>query len=523
MAPIYIPPQLRAARFLDLPHEIIILISRFLSTKSLLNFLLVNREINTLCTLILETPHPNNGDLQRAIAWHAMYQKEEKLYRILKNSKRELMKHQGAQFDALTYCCGAGFTITTQWLLDIGIHPDITNPEPERDTPLKQRHCASPLLGAAMANNGAIVAQLLMTKAELTMYGLDDVMRLLFGVPEQPRDLHIAKMLVAAGINLQMRDIHGTTTLHYAAAEYNGPEVRFLVENGVDLNVRGAGGSNALAYAIKAGNFETMEALLDLGLRLDVICHFTWFPMHTAAKSGGADVVEYLLSAGADPNIINGVSGYTPLYYASLAEDDDAEKVALAILKAGGSFRTDVNSTKAIMIRAIEDQWHEFLHEAFKSLQTREEPVTVPDIFFIAAASMGNIGLMQALHSSLDVDFEYKTLPAYHWGWSALGEAVKYGGDDAVEWIIQRARARRFDFLDVDRNNLYYIAFALPHPKRERTIQLLLKHFEPDEVITPNRFGITPLEVRQPIGRFPKKLILHVTARIPPIGFKSGV
>jgi hypothetical protein len=71
--PPYLLPRPRATVLTGLPKELLIRISRFLSTNSLCSFLLVNREINQLCTLVLETPTPKSGDLQRAIAYHTTH------------------------------------------------------------------------------------------------------------------------------------------------------------------------------------------------------------------------------------------------------------------------------------------------------------------------------------------------------------------------------------------------------------------------------------------------------------------
>ncbi|KAL3457129.1 ankyrin repeat-containing domain protein [Aspergillus heterothallicus] len=522
-----IPPRPRAARFLDLPREIILLISRFLSTKSLLSFVLVNREINSLCTLVLETPHPRNGDLQRAIEWHtAVYTHEERLLRILKNSRRELMKDQECQYNALTFSCLAGFTTVTQWLLnDLSIFPDIRHPDPEKQTRLTELDIRSPLLAAAIHKNLAIVSQLLMTDADLTGYDLQEVMSLLFHdeEAEEPSDMHVANMLVLAGLNLDIRDEHGAAPIHHADS---GLDIRFLVEHGIDVYEPSAAGITPFAYAIYENNVDTMETLMDLGVEHDRLATLTQFPLHLAAEGGGLAAVDCLLDAQADPNIRTPGAGRTPFHYASLSRERDSQDKAISILQAGGLFSTDAASTRNILVRAMESGWRQFLWDAcatvpgagwspLTSMQPRQGPVLEPTYFFMAAASTGNIPLMQSLIHLVDVDFEHKHTPMHRWGCSALGQAVEYGGDLAVAWLIRQGNVTRFDFLDDDLSNLYHIAMRMPHPERQRTIELLLDHLDPDELITPNEKGETALEIA--IKTQPYQMLHQILSQIPPI------
>jgi hypothetical protein len=156
--PPYLLPRPRATVLSGLPKELLIRISRFLSTNSLCSFLLVNREINQLCNLVLETPTPKSGDLQRAIAYHTTHDQEGKLMRVLKNSQQMLMRHHESQFEAMTYACAAGFGNLIQWLIALRVDPDIRSSKPAKDSELKQQSVISPLMAAAQRNDPTFAA-----------------------------------------------------------------------------------------------------------------------------------------------------------------------------------------------------------------------------------------------------------------------------------------------------------------------------------------------------------------------------
>ncbi|KAL2848333.1 ankyrin repeat-containing domain protein [Aspergillus pseudodeflectus] len=513
-----IPPRPTAAQLLDLPKELFIRISRFLSTKSLLNFLLANREINQLCSLVLEAPTPESADLHRAIAWHATHDQEQKLMRILRNSQHMLMKHHESQFEALTYACAVGFENTVEWLIELGVNPDIRSSEPNRDTELKREGAISPLMAAALRNDSRFLAQFLKHLGKPRGYYLHEVMRLLFGFPDRIKDHDCAQLLVDAGLDHKIVDFDGTTTLHYAATQYSGEEVRFLKERGLQTNAQAAGAATPLAYAIDAGNIDTIQALLDLGAGANRQCTATTFPLFLAARSGNPAVVQLLLDHGANPNQIVPASGGTPFAQAAFARGEHAERSAIALLQGGASFSVDPPSTEHMLFGAISKGWTAFMREAFRALEARNEPLIAADIFFIAAAHLGDIRLMEALLATgtVNVDYLLPVGPGLHYGFSALAEACNFGGEDAFEWLIQRAGVTRFDFINHDGDNLYHRALRWPHPQRERTIRHLFDHLDPDELLTPNEWNKTPLEMA--VGTQPYEIIHLMLSRIPPIG-----
>ncbi|KAL2784579.1 ankyrin repeat-containing domain protein [Aspergillus keveii] len=324
--PPYIPRRPRAAELLDLPKELFIRISRFLSTKCLLSFVLVNREINQLCTLVLETPTAEGGELQRAIDWHATQKRGE------------------AHADPPKQPTDVAETPRVAWLLDIGINPDIRSSDPNKETVLTEEGETSPLMAVALRNDTRFLAQFLTHVGKPTGYYLYDVMRMLFGFPANIKDHEGAQLLVGAGLDCGIVDGDGATALHYAAAYYSGEEVRFLAKQGLDIQAQAVGGAMPLAYAINASNVDTVEALCALEAPVNQQCTATNFPLALAARKGDPAIVKLLLDYDANPNLPNnlpGSNGEVPLNDASLSSADTpeisamSEKSALALLHGG--------------------------------------------------------------------------------------------------------------------------------------------------------------------------------------------
>jgi ankyrin repeat protein len=145
-------------------------------------------------------------------------------------------------------------------------------------------------------------------------------------------------------------------------------------------------------------------------------------------------------------------------------------------------------------------------------------PIIATDAFFIAAAHLGDIQLLEALLATGTVNPNYllRATPGSLHGMSALWEAIDFGPEAVVEWLIQRGGVTRFDVIDRQHNNLYHRALRWNHPNSELTLRYLLDHFDPDELISPNTDKVTPLEMA--IGTQPYEIIYLLLSRIPPIG-----
>lgn len=122
----------------------------------------------------------------------------------------------------------------------------------------------------------------------------------------------IAELLVRAGadINKPLTDTH-QTPLYVALVNNNSRMARFLLAAGADPNIKGELGKTPLHMAAGRDRPELVEDMLKAGARLTVRDHEGNTPLHLAAKNDLASNAILLLQAGANPTMKNR-HGQTP-------------------------------------------------------------------------------------------------------------------------------------------------------------------------------------------------------------------
>lgn len=148
-------------------------------------------------------------------------------------------------------------------------------------------------------------------------------------------DLEAVRGLLAAGADMQARDKHGFTALHFAVNAGDGACVQILLDHGADPEARAmsqqwtplhlaaatgqaaclqvllaegadvhavdAGQSSALHLAAAKGHLKCAEALLAAGADVAARDSLHTIPLHQAAAGGHVPVIRALVAAGADP------------------------------------------------------------------------------------------------------------------------------------------------------------------------------------------------------------------------------
>jgi len=155
---------------------------------------------------------------------------------------------------------------------------------------------------------------------------------------------HVIARLTAIGVALDVRDQHGMTALHLAAALRRESMLKLLILHGASPNVRAADGQTPLGVALAggrrdladwldwrhwplparalrpadlpqaaiSGDADAVRKLLDLGMPIDTIDAQGCTALLRAAGGGHRAVVELLLARGADPKLA-ARTGATPL------------------------------------------------------------------------------------------------------------------------------------------------------------------------------------------------------------------
>jgi ankyrin repeat protein len=167
--------------------------------------------------------------------------------------------------------------------------------DPERASG-RDGEAASPVVAAAYARQGEVLAALLERKPRLGAYEaalLGDVDAL-------------AAALDADPAAVQRTSPDGFTPLHVAAFFARTETLRLLLARGASVTARSANGlANLPLHAALAGRMpvEGLRLLLDAGAPVDDRQHGGYTALHAAAMHGQDDVVDLLLARGADPSV----------------------------------------------------------------------------------------------------------------------------------------------------------------------------------------------------------------------------
>jgi ankyrin repeat protein len=174
-------------------------------------------------------------------------------------------------------------------------------------------------------------------------------------------DLASAKLLVAAGADVNDRAAFGISAAVLAAHSNHDEVVAFLLERGADPNAAGAG-YTALHAAILRGNEKAVAALLDHGANPnaplqaatptrresdDFFFHNTFIgatPFWLAARFSKPGIMRLLARHGADPRFVHDVEYPTGSYGTYSRVNEGATTALMAAVGMGG----DINSGWAL-------------------------------------------------------------------------------------------------------------------------------------------------------------------------------
>jgi ankyrin repeat protein len=154
--------------------------------------------------------------------------------------------------------------------------------------------------------------------------------------------LDIAKVLVDAGANINLKSKAGFTPLFYAVQKNHKPVVEYLISKGVNVDEKnGQEGSSALYQASYDGLLEIVTMLVDAGADVHLKPTHGYSILYAAFQNNHKPIMEYLISKGARVDEKNGPIEITVLYQACTESSLD---IITLFVDAGA----DVNSkTKA--------------------------------------------------------------------------------------------------------------------------------------------------------------------------------
>ena len=144
-------------------------------------------------------------------------------------------------------------------------------------------------------------------------------------------NIEAVKQHLAAGTDVDAKDMNGWTPLHHAALNGQKETVEMLIGEGADVNA-GDKIITPLHYAAQYGDKEIVELLIAKGANVNAKNKRGLTPLQDAAVFGQTEIAELLITNGADVNARDNV-GKTPIDWA--IEYDETE-IADLLRKHGG-------------------------------------------------------------------------------------------------------------------------------------------------------------------------------------------
>lgn len=202
------------------------------------------------------------------------------------------------------------------------------------------------------------------------------------------------------------------------------------------------------------------------------------FPLHTACSRGKLGIVHYLVTNGAAVDMRARLSGFTPLHFASIRNNERTAR--WLVDECGAPVNVEANAGTTPMMCAAHVgniALMKFLRDNGASFASRTKPIVA------VAAGRGNLQAVKWLHKQgCELD---DVSPS---GSSAIMHAAMRGHKDVLVWLAKKG----CDFNRTNEEGDTALSWASEHG-RHPIVKWLVKHGA--NSIHTNRFGLFPISL----------------------------
>jgi len=200
-----------------------------------------------------------------------------------------------------------------------------------------------PLLALAVKSQSQPITRLLLNDSRVKINDSGPTQRTALHTAAGLRDPLLSKILLEEGkADINVRDFEYNTPLHVACLSRAPAVVALLLDNPrVNINAPNIQRLTPLHHAIRGGDEETTRLLLS-DMRIDLTPtdrRRAWPHIHNAIRSGSQKIVQMLLRHGVDPNLKEPLSGLSALSLAILRKETQIFRDLLA------DYRINVNQS----------------------------------------------------------------------------------------------------------------------------------------------------------------------------------
>ncbi|WP_372369366.1 ankyrin repeat domain-containing protein [Candidatus Uabimicrobium sp. HlEnr_7] len=296
----------------------------------------------------------------------------------------------------------------------------------------------TPLMSAAKGGNTEIIKLLLDAKADPNIV-INDEFALEFALKDyDKKGFEPAKMLLAAGANVNTQGTQGKTVLHSAFFNNENEVIAFILEYKPDFSVKDKYGTTILGEAIKSNNLDIIPTLVKMGANIDEKDKNgnTYLIATANYPSQDKDIkkISTLLEAGADVNVQNS-KGDTVLMQAVGAmyfQKDNALKIIDMLLNE----KCDVNIKNKKGETALSQAFSKKYVDIAKQLIAKSANVNVKnsrgDALIFSVLDEAEL-LKLLVENGAELNVYNRT------GYTPLMQSLYYEYNDAAKYLIEKS------------------------------------------------------------------------------------
>lgn len=130
------------------------------------------------------------------------------------------------------------------------------------------------------------------------------------------REKRLTEMLLPRAVDINAKDIHGSTPLSWASYHGDQDSMQLLLQSGANINAHDNSGGTILLRATMHGQLDTSIFLLRKGADINAANHRGLTLLIWAIETANKPLVRFLLGRGASPATRDDI-GWTPLFVAA--------------------------------------------------------------------------------------------------------------------------------------------------------------------------------------------------------------
>ncbi|KAH3789094.1 fibronectin type 3 and ankyrin repeat domains protein 1-like isoform X2 [Dreissena polymorpha] len=167
------------------------------------------------------------------------------------------------------------------------------------------------------------------------------------------QDLELLETILQSGdVKIDVPDKYGFSPLMQAAQKGFVSEVELLLKHGADVHLQNDAGKTALMLACYAGQLDVIKILRQNGARYTDFDRGGSAAIHWAVDGGHVKLLDWMIEDGADVDLQDLGSGWTPLI--RCASVSGHREIALSLLQNGAKIDAqDKDGKTALMIAII--------------------------------------------------------------------------------------------------------------------------------------------------------------------------